>query len=248
MHEIVIQFNKEGGSLQFTMEEPTNCQISFLDILLDFECGFIETDWFKKPIASGQVINFHLNHSMNHKRGIVFSLVDRAINLAETKFHRKNINQIFEILTGNNYPYEFIKQNIDERIKTINSNNNKNIINSELEKNFDTSKIITLPFITEISQSILTLTKKLKIPVIFCIQNKFNEIFLPSPKDKVPKFEKTILIYKINCIDCKKVYIGQTKQFLKNRIHQHKYSQIHSKTNTALCEHTTTLNHKFDFN
>lgn len=59
------------------------------------------------------------------------------------------------------------------------------------------------------------------------------------------------LIYKINCKDCPGCYIGQTKQYLKNRVYQHKHSIKSTLNNlnnkTALTTHTLDKNHNFDF-
>lgn len=59
------------------------------------------------------------------------------------------------------------------------------------------------------------------------------------------------IIYKIPCKSCEGVYIGQSKQYLKNRIKQHENStKLDIKdpnTSTALSEHTFNNFHKFDF-
>ena len=55
-------------------------------------------------------------------------------------------------------------------------------------------------------------------------------------------------MYKLNCLDCDKCYIGQTKQYLKNRIKNHKQSVRNSSTVvTALSNHAKENMHKFNF-
>lgn len=68
-------------------------------------------------------------------------------------------------------------------------------------------------------------------------------------KPTIPKDEQTNLIYKIDCLDCPKTYIGQTKQYLKNRIKDHKNSiKITNQNPTALSKHALDELHNFNFN
>ena len=67
-------------------------------------------------------------------------------------------------------------------------------------------------------------------------------------KDKTELFKESNVIYKINCQNYNSNYIGTTKQYLKNRISQHKSSiKITNSNKTALSEHCINLDHTFDF-
>ena len=66
-------------------------------------------------------------------------------------------------------------------------------------------------------------------------------------KDITPPTHQSDLIYKIDCQDCNGTYIGQTSQYLKDRLAQHSYDCTYKKTTTALAKHHTDRNHKFDF-
>ena len=57
--------------------------------------------------------------------------------------------------------------------------------------------------------------------------------------------KKTHVVYKIPCNDCNGQYIGQTAQYLQERVKAHKYTKSAS---TALNKHKTDTNHKFDYN
>lgn len=69
-------------------------------------------------------------------------------------------------------------------------------------------------------------------------------------KDKLILNYKSNVVYKIPC-SCGAVYIGQTKQLLKNRINEHICScnirHINKKEKTALATHHFDLNHEFNF-
>ena len=64
-------------------------------------------------------------------------------------------------------------------------------------------------------------------------------------KPKIPKNQKSNIIYQIPCDNCEGVYIGQTSQYLENRIKSHRYDR---RNETALTKHVKTKNHIFDFN
>ena len=44
---------------------------------------------------------------------------------------------------------------------------------------------------------------------------------LPSLKDKINKFDQRGVVYKISCLDCTGVYIGETGRSFKIRRKEH---------------------------
>jgi len=56
---------------------------------------------------------------MSQKKGIIFSLVDRAFLLSDFMFHIKNLTFIINILLDNDYPLTFIFDTINQRIKNL---------------------------------------------------------------------------------------------------------------------------------
>ena len=77
----------------------------------------------------------------------------------------------------------------------------------------------------------------------------FKMIF-KSIKDRLKKEQLSNIVYSIPCKDnnCKAVYKGQTKGFLKSRINEHKNDirKCPTKQN-ALTKHTIEKHHFFDF-
>ncbi|KAI4461022.1 voltage and ligand gated potassium channel [Holotrichia oblita] len=62
------------------------------------------------------------------------------------------------------------------------------------------------------------------------------------------KLTFNMCVYKLDCKDCNKCYIGQTKQYLKKRIYNHQYTVTHNVTGeTALSKHSKDRRHNFDF-
>ena len=69
---------------------------------------------------------------------------------------------------------------------------------------------------------------------------------LRKPKDKFSKELSTGVIYKINCKNCDKVYIGQTSRALRSRTREHKRAIFTGDKNSLLTQHCVENNPDFD--
>lgn len=66
-------------------------------------------------------------------------------------------------------------------------------------------------------------------------------------KSVTPTPKRTHVVYQINCKDCPATYIGQTKQYIQNRIRSHVNSiKGTSSESTALKKHAKNEKHQFD--
>ena len=54
------------------------------------------------------------------------------------------------------------------------------------------------------------------------------------------------MVYKNNCKDCDKVYIGQTSRALKSRTREHKREILTGDKSPLLSQHPTQNNNEFD--
>ena len=112
----------------------------------------IITDWFQKPSSSGRMINYLSNHPIQHKKDIVYNLVDRALLLSEKMFHNKNLIKVKSLLTKNNYPINFVEINVKKRmskIKYCSLDNNNNKKNNKPTKIYKQKIKVHIPYITE---------------------------------------------------------------------------------------------------
>ena len=69
---------------------------------------------------------------------------------------------------------------------------------------------------------------------------------LRKPKDKFSKDLSSGVIYKINCKDCDKVYIGQTSRALRSRTREHKRAIFTGDKNSLLAQQFIKNSHEFD--
>ena len=102
--------NSIDSNIKFTIERANNNQIPFLDVCVKIEDDkSLSTTIYRKPTHTDQYLSFESNHSLQHKRSVVRSLMDRAEKLI-TKEEDKTaeINHIKKVLQYNKYkPWTF---------------------------------------------------------------------------------------------------------------------------------------------
>ncbi|RLU21129.1 hypothetical protein DMN91_005755 [Ooceraea biroi] len=91
-NDILNTFNSFHSRLQFTIEHSNNNSINFLDISIIFEHGNINLDWYHKPTFSGRYLNFFSHHPTSHKRGVIFGLTDKVLQISDPQFHKRISN------------------------------------------------------------------------------------------------------------------------------------------------------------
>ena len=127
IQEFVDVFNSVEDSIKFTSEIEIDRILNYLDLsLIKDENGNIRTTWYKKPIFSGQYLNYNSHHPFAQKIGCAKNLIDRGIKLSDVQFRKENLNQIREVLILNSYPLPLINSLIKERINDIYNSSIKN--------------------------------------------------------------------------------------------------------------------------
>lgn len=96
------------------------------------------TNWFQKPISSVRLINFSSSYPIQYI-GNVYNLIDRAILLSDTSFHKDNIYKVKKMLLKNGFPLDFIEKNIKTwlnkiKFQTTCNNNIEQIFTNEFPK------------------------------------------------------------------------------------------------------------------
>ncbi|KYN11234.1 hypothetical protein ALC57_16619 [Trachymyrmex cornetzi] len=209
-------FNSFHPRLQFTLEVGDN-SLNSLDTSIIIKDHFLIFDWYRKPTFSGRFLNFHSNHPIFQKEGIIFNLVDRALMLSDFDFHSKNITFIIDTLIKNDYPIKFIFECINNRIKVIIHNNLTGAnISFNSKEPFTDILWFTVPYVPVLTEKFKQFDRN-DIKVSFFSSNKLNK-YIKVQKDRVDSLSKSNVVYKINCKDCDASYVGQTGRRLKTRI------------------------------
>lgn len=239
--EILNAFNAFHHKLQFTIESENNKQINFLDLTLIRENNRIFTKWYTKTVSSGRYLNFNSEHHIIHKNNVITAIIDRAIKLTSPRYRTETIKKAKLLLLKNNYPQNQIDKITKKRVHVFyNSISNKR---HTLQDN-EPKKYYSIPYISGLSERIGKIFQHHNINITHKSQNHIKQFF-SKLKSRTPKLKQTHLIYEIPCNNCEGKYIGQTTQYLQERIKAHKYTKSAS---TALNKHKTETGHTFNYN
>lgn len=198
--------------------------------------------------------------------------MDRAKIITDKKFLPMVKKQIFNILRENAYPQTLLNKlwyakptlNNNKDIEVTNNqkteilkqthmtdflnSNTPNHTKSKTRPIINNYRYHKLNYIPNLTNKITNAFKKYDHDYIkFGLYNN-NKIknYLSKTKDKINILNRTDVIYKLEC-SCNKVYIGETSQWLSNRIKQH-ISDCKNVNKTALADHSIYNQHSFNFN
>ena len=247
--ELVVGiFNDYHEILKFTFETEINKQLNFLDITIINQNSKLIFDWYQKPSSSNRILNFKSNHTLQHKKAIIYNLIDRALLISSDQFHLKNIKIVKQLLRANNYPPQFINFHINIRLKSIafhKNNPNINKVNNNKINNmiYARKDKIGIPFVnTSYYNKIRSIFKKYNI-ISYPIVNKNLSSIIKLGKDKTNNLDQTQVVYKFSCKSYPMSYIGETKRALSKRIDEHRSGRY---PESVVSLHKNS-HHKFDW-
>ncbi|KYN36141.1 hypothetical protein ALC56_09516 [Trachymyrmex septentrionalis] len=244
--KILINFNSWQPRLQFTIEVGGN-RIDFLDLtIIIIEKRGLEFDWFHKPTFSGQYLNYLSTHPNPQKKGVITEMIDRAILLSSSKFHYKNMKFIVNTLLHNDYPIDFIFNNINSRLKILFQKlrmKENDVVSDDADEEHPPWFILS--YVPPISEKFFMIIKNINVKLSFFSLNKLNK-FIKVQKDT--KFSNKNVMYKIPCKDCDAAYVGQIGRKLFTRVSEH-CNHINSinKNQSVMTDYRLDFNHEFDW-
>lgn len=138
-------------------------------------------------------------------------MANRALKLPDTQFQDRAISKAKNALKLN-YPQKLINQIFKNRVNKIKNNNPV-----AETKQKDQKKYLFMPYIKGLSTQFNNLLSKHNITVCHkghrLLAKNFSKLISKTSKNKTSN-----IVYEIPCNDCESVYIGQTSQYLENKI------------------------------
>ena len=238
--------NRLHSSLSFTMEEESNGQLPFLDVLVERGDWSFLTSIYRKPTFTGLYLNWYSFVPKSRKLNLIRCLFYRALNICSECKIDNEVRAIRDIFIDNGYPEDVIDSNIKYTVTKFRDTN-------KVFGPLKCSVYFRLPWVGFATKSIAN-----KIgSFVYHSYNAFNlrPIFTSRPafnsinKDKLPIFKQSNLIYKFTC-RCNSTYIGMTCQRLEVRVRQHipksllsgRLTSGHSQAmDSAIGEHLLTI-------
>ncbi len=102
-------------------------------------------------------------------------------------------------------------------------------------------------FASRVKKFCRKLLPNLTIQFAFKKHMSLKSIFLPKLKGMDEEKKKKKLVYSIPCMDCEKVYIGETSRMKETRMKEHKAKIKTLSSDSKLVEHILKYKHNFDF-
>lgn len=237
--------NSVHPAIKFTYELEENDSIPYLDLkIIRNHDGTISTDFYRKPTSSGRLLNYKSSHPMIQKTSMAYGFISRVLTLSSTKYHERNIKDIYTMLGKNGYNNKLINKLLRKFLTTRK-------LGAQKKSDTTSQKYVGIGYVHHMSENLNRLYTKYdkKLKIGYKPLKKLGNITRNSG-NKIPAMEKHNVVYSIQCKDCDGTYIGQTGQKLKSRIKQHKADSKakHIKNNcTGLTQHTLNTGHTFDF-
>jgi hypothetical protein len=251
--------NSINDSIKFTVEVEENNRIPFLDMMLIInKDGSIETKWHQKAYASLRMLSYRSVHPLSQKIGAAYGLINRALKLT-SEAHKDDVKKMVrDILLKNDYPKSLINRLMSRQSARM----------AQRDVTGDQQTIIrSLTYIRGLSERLGKIIQD-ENPNI---RMAFKPIRSMSPiysrlKDIDEKWVNSYVIYAIPCNGDGVLvcfwYVGQTIQYLKERIKDHRrdmelYETAKSNNDwiemeklvkrSAMVKHIHETNHKFDY-
>ena len=227
--------NSLHPAIKFTIEREVNGQLPMLDVRVIRETdGTLSFQVYRKPTHTNQYLNFASHHPLQHKLGVIRTLVDRASSIVTKKEeHVKELSNIYRSLAVCGYSKW-----------TMDIANNRNKETRRLRRNNVTTHqvkgSVTIPYLAGVSESLRRLLISYGITTHVKPQNTIRSM-LVAPKDKTDKLDKAGAIYGLSCLDCPSSYVGKTARTLRTRLSEHE------RPTSPVAEHTIREQHHIDW-
>ncbi|KYN21095.1 hypothetical protein ALC57_06540 [Trachymyrmex cornetzi] len=164
-------------------------RLNFLDVTVIRGNGRIEFNWYHKPTFSDRYLNFWSQHPVSQKIGTIAGLVDRIVLLSNPKFHYNNFCFII-VLLENDYPLNFIFENIRYRLRKIIMVDNRKEVVEENCINKEECSWFTVPFVRGVPEKFNRLNSE-NMRVAYYSSNKLQE-FIRVHRDPLLREKKSL--------------------------------------------------------
>ncbi|XP_044748774.1 uncharacterized protein LOC123309637 [Coccinella septempunctata] len=243
--EIIEVFNSFDQNLKFTVErEDDNNSVPFLDTRVCRVDNTIKLDWYQKGTSSGKYIHFLSDHPIGIKINFIREQKNRINRICDITFRDSSIRRLCGLLLENSYPKTMVN-------KLLFSTSDIPRHREEPPQDVDIgeTQVVyrSLPNIHNLTNKIKDCFRDRKdLRIVSQCKKRVSDLY-SRLKDPVPVSLRSSVVYEIECDSCHETYVGQTSQWLKNRITLHKSDIRTNNPRCALSTHANRLSHNIDF-
>ncbi|BHF79911.1 hypothetical protein SprV_0702303500 [Sparganum proliferum] len=221
--------------IQFTREDEHDEQLPFLVVLVTrTPNGELNTTVYRKATNTTQILNYHSNHPMAHKRSCVRTLFQRVkTHCSEPEGRVRELRHLRDQLARNGYPNSFVSRCLRTRPRRRNGGEPPTLWHP-------------LPYIKNVSEAMERIAGELGVGIAHrptaTLRSKIMRL-----KDRLDVGEQSGVVYQIPCQDCPRHYTGQTGRRLSSRITEHKRAVRRGDPLSQVATHTLEEGHEFNF-
>ena len=177
---------------------------------------------YRKPTHTDQYLHYISHHQTSCEESVVSSLFNRAYSIITNKddLHKENA-RIKQVLKENGYRESIINK-IFRRITNNHSLPQSQQLTQATDIQEEEIRIsINLPYVEGTSEKLPRILRSHKIRSTFYIEMTLRKL-LCKPKDRVATYDKSNIVYEIDCSNSQEIYFGESKRSLKSRSDEHK--------------------------
>ena len=251
------------GKVQFTVEpESSDGKMAMLDVkIIRRPDGSLRLQIYRKSTHTDQYLMFDSHHPVEHKLSVVRTLLsrkDEIVTEEEDKIEEeKHIKQALRACKYPDWAINRVQKQLDDKKQGITPHKKQKEAN-----NIKSRGQQTVPYVQGVSERIRRVMKKHGIETAFKPYQTLRNI-LVHPKDKLEDGKKCGIVYQVPCLNCKKVYIGESGRTLNTRISEHRteaekasagiktrsrsIAAAEEELKSAISEHVRDNNHIMDW-
>ena len=207
--------NSIDESIKFTREEEADQSLPMLDTMTHRnEEGRLSFSVYRKPTHTDQYLQFGSNQPLQHKLGVVKTLIHRCNTICSTEETKtKELEHLQKVLAVSGYP--------KSAWKAATAANPPRLPHRPHTTDGKTYKgSVTLPYVGPVSEAVARYIRKTGVQVHLRPTNTLRAK-LVHPKDSVDRLQQAGVVYKIKCNDCPELYVGETERRLNARYKEH---------------------------
>ena len=209
--QFLQHLNSQHPRIKFTTETEEDRKIAFLDTLVHIRTdGTTKVTIYRKATHTDQYLDFHSNHHIKQKIGIINTFDHRIKELVtEEEDKRKEKQHVRKALKRCGHPnWSLFK-------KEKKKNDQKEVVERR-------GKVI-LPYVKGKSEKMARIFKRYDIQTIHKPSATIKQLLCNKMKDKVENLDKTGAVYYNKCKKHeKKDYVGETDRVLRERLYEHR--------------------------
>ncbi|XP_072025293.1 uncharacterized protein [Amphiura filiformis] len=238
VQQFTDHINSQNEHIKFTNDPEKDGQLPFLDTLVKRQTdGTVKVSIYRKPTHTDQYLAFDSHHPLEHKLSVIRTLFHRADTLVtDTEDREKEINHVKGGLRRCGYEEwsfkraQTKKQPVEKQCDSESSSKNKTFV-------------VVVPYVQGLSEKVKRILGSYGVSVVFKPHQTLRQL-LVAPKDKPREEDKSGVVYRVPCEGCEKVYVGETKRTLGERLKEHTAKTTSNQS--ALAEHSKDTGHKPD--